>query len=71
MEEIKQRYFDGTTILTQIVTEDMLQRPGEAKEILDHVVHYAGFLMKKEALEHKYHHKMRELYEEYGIDLDK
>ena len=69
MEEIKNRYFDWTEILTQIVTEDMLQDPGNAKDILDHVVRYAGFLMKKEALEHKYHHKLRELHEEYGIDL--
>lgn len=69
MEDIKNRYFDGTRILTQIVTEDMMQRPAEAKEILDHVVKYAGFLMKKEALEHKYHRKMRELYDEYGIDF--
>lgn len=70
MEEIKQRYFDGTDILTQIVTEDMLQNPGNAKDILDHVIRYAGFLMKKEALEHKYHHKMKELYEEYDLHCD-
>lgn len=65
MEEIKNRYFDGSDIKTQIVTEEMLQRPAEAKDILDHVIKYAGFLMKKEALEHKYRHKVRELYDEY------
>lgn len=69
MEEIKNRYFDGNDIKTQIVAEDMMQRPAEAKEILDKVVKYAGFLMKKEAIEHKRKHKLRELYEEYGIDF--
>ena len=71
MEDIKVRYFDGKDILTQIVTEDMLQRPAEAKDILDHVIKYAGFLMRKEALEHKFHHKMADLHEEYGIDFTK
>lgn len=70
MEEIKSRYFDWTDILTQIVAEDMLQNPGNAKGILDNVVKYAGFLMKKEALEHKYHHKLRELHDEYWISFN-
>lgn len=57
MEEIKNRYFDGTEILTDVVTEDMLQRPAEANDILKHVIRYAGFLMKKQYLERKYRRK--------------
>lgn len=71
MEEIKKRYFDGNDILTDTVAEDMLQRPGDAKEILKHVIRYAGFLMKKEYLERKYRRKFWELYAEYDIDFNK
>lgn len=70
MEEIKNRYFNWNDILTDVVAEDMLQRPAEAKDILKHVIKYAGFLMKKEYLERKYHRKFWELYAEYDIDLD-
>ena len=57
MEDIKKRYFDGNEIQIDTVAEDMLQRPGDAKEILKHVIRYAGFLMKKEYLERKYRRK--------------
>lgn len=70
MEDLK-KYFDGTEMNTQAVFDMMMQKPGEAKEFLDKVVHYAWFLMKKQALEHKYKHKMRELYEEYDLVDDK
>lgn len=66
MENIKQ-YFHGNDIDTKAVADMMMQKPWEAKEFLDKVIHYAGFLMKKEALEHKFKHKMRELYEEYDL----
>lgn len=66
MEEIK-NYFHGTDIDTQGVVDMIMQRPWEAKEFLDKVVKYAGFLMKKQWLEHKFKHKMRELYEEYDL----
>lgn len=66
MEEIKQ-YFHGTDIDTKAVADMMMQRPWEARVLLDKVIKYAWFLMKKEALEHKYKHKMRELYEEYDL----
>lgn len=70
MEDIKQ-YFHGTEMDTQAVFDMMMQKPWEAKAFLDKVVHYAGFLMKKQALEHKYKHKMRELYEEYDLVDDR
>lgn len=70
MEELK-KYFHGTDMDTQAVFDMMMQKPWEAKEFLDKVVRYAGFLMKKQALEHKYKHKMRELYEEYDLVDDK
>ena len=66
MDEVKS-YFHGTDIDTKAVVDMMMQKPWEAKEFLDKVIRYAWFLMKKEALEHKYKHKMRELYEEYDL----
>ncbi len=66
MEDVKQ-YFHGTDIDTKSVVDMIMQRPWEAKEFLDRIVNYAWFLMKKEALEHKFKHKMRELYEEYDL----
>jgi len=70
MEHVKQ-FFHWTDIDTQAVFDMMMQKPWEAKQLLDDVVHYAGFLMKKQAIEHKYKHKMRELYEEYDMVDDK
>lgn len=69
MEEIKQHYFDGDEVKTQLIAEDILQKPGEAKEILDCVLKYSKYLSEKKALEHKYKHKLRELHEEYGIEF--
>lgn len=66
MEDVKQ-YFHGTDIDTKSVVDMIMQRPWEWKDLLDRVVRYAWFLMKKEALEHKFKHKMRELYEEYDL----
>lgn len=71
MEEIKQRFFDGTHIKTKEVVQEIMQRPWEAEETLEKIFKTAGFLMKKEALEHKFKHKMRELHEEYDIDFNK
>lgn len=71
MEEIKERYFDWSHIKTDDVTVDMLNNPETAKSILDNVVKYHCFLIKKEMIEHKYKHKMRELHEEYDIDFNK
>jgi hypothetical protein len=48
-----------------------MQRPWEAEETLDKIFKTAWFLMRKEALDHKYKHKMRELHEEYDIDFNK
>lgn len=66
MDDVK-KFFHGTDIDTQALFDMMMQKPWEAKELLDKTVHYAGFLMKKQAIEHKYKHKMRELYEEYDL----
>ena len=66
MEDVK-KFFHGTDIDTQALFDMMMQRPWEAKDLLDRTIHYAWFLMKKQALEHKYKHKMRELYEEYDL----
>ena len=70
MDDVK-KFFHGTDIDTQALFDMMMQKPGEAKELLDKTVHYAGFLMKKQAIEHKYKHKMRELYEEYDLVDDR
>mgnify|MGYP003291686112 CR=1 FL=1 len=66
MEDVK-KFFHWTDIDTQALFDMMMQKPGEAKDLLDRTIHYAGFLMKKQAIEHKYKHKMRELYEEYDL----
>ena len=66
MEDVK-KFFHGTDIDTQALFDMMMQRPWEAKDLLDRTIRYAWFLMKKQALEHKYKHKMRELYEEYDL----
>lgn len=71
MEEIKQRFFDGTSIKIPDVIQEIMQNPWEAEQTLEKVFKTAWFLMKKEALEHKYRHKMRELHEEYDIDFNK
>lgn len=66
MEDVK-KFFHWTDIDTQALFDMMMQKPWEAKDLLDRTIHYAGFLMKKQAIEHKYKHKMRELYEEYDL----
>lgn len=71
MEEIRERFFDGTHIRTKDLVQELMQRPWEAEETLEKVFKTAWFLMKKEALEHKFKHKMRELHEEYDIDFNK
>lgn len=70
MEDVK-KFFHGTELDTQALFDMMMQMPWEAKDLLDRTMHYAGFLMKKQAIEHKYKHKMRELYEEYDMVDDK
>ena len=70
MEEIIREYFDEHNhIKVKDVVQKMMQRPWEAEETLEKVIRTAGFLMKKEALEHKFKHKMRELHEEYDMDF--
>lgn len=72
MEEIIREYFDEHNhIKVKDVVQKMMQRPWEAEETLEKVIKTAWFLMKKEALEHKFKHKMRELHEEYDIDFNK
>lgn len=66
MEDVK-KFFHWTDIDTKALFDSMMQRPWEAQDLLDRTIHYAWFLMKKEAIEHKYKHKMRELYEEYDL----
>ena len=70
MEDVK-KFFHGTDIDTQALFDMMMQKPWEAKQLLDRTVRYAWFLMKKQAIEHKYKHKMRELYEEYNLVEEK
>lgn len=70
MEEIIRNYFDEHNhIRVKDVVQEMMQRPWEAEETLEKVIKTAWFLMKKEALEHKFKHKMRELHEEYDMDF--
>ena len=70
MEEIIREYFDEHNhIKVKDVVQKMMQRPWEAEETLGKVIRTAWFLMKKEALEHKFKHKMRELHEEYDMDF--
>lgn len=71
MEEIQRRFFDGTDIKIPELIQEIMQNPWEAEQTLEKVFKTAWFLMKKEALEHKYKHKMRELHEEYDIDFNK
>ena len=70
MEEIIREYFDEHNhIKVKDVVQKMMQKPWEAEETLEKVIRTAWFLMKKETLEHKFKHKMRELHEEYDMDF--
>lgn len=66
MEHIE-KFFDWTEIDTKALFDEMMQKPWQAKQLLDDVIDYAWFLMKKQAIENKYKHKMRELHEEYDM----
>ncbi len=66
MEDVK-KFFHGTEVDTKALFDMMMQRPGEAKSLLDRTFEYAWFLMEKQAIEYKYKHKMRELYEKYDF----
>lgn len=70
MEEIKKRFFMWNDIDVDALFDAMSKQPVEAKWFLEKTIKLAWFLMKRESIEHKYRHKIRELYDEYDMDFD-
>lgn len=67
-------FFDGDTLNISKVMTRFSKHPDKIDQILEFVVekveHFTEFKVKKEHLQEKYDHKLRDLYAEYMSEED-
>lgn len=49
------------------ISECIMQHPQQAEDIIRFVLDDDEFEMKKKEMEHRHHHEMKKLYEEYWV----
>ena len=69
MERKTEHFFDGDKLSMSKLMNCLAQHPQDMEKILKYVYekveHFTEFKVKKEHLQEKYDHKMRDLYAEY------
>lgn len=69
MERKTEHFFDWDKLNMSKLMNQLAQHPWEMEKIINYVVwkvqHFTEFKVKKEHLEEKYDHKMKDLYAEY------
>lgn len=69
MERKTEQFFDGDKLSMSKLMNQLAQHPQDMEKILKYVYekveHFTEFKVKKEHLQEKYDHKMRDLYAEY------
>lgn len=69
MERKTEHFFDGDKLNNQKLMSQIQQHPQQMEQIINYVVkkieHFTEFRVKKEHLQEKYDHKLKDLYAEY------
>jgi len=69
MERKTEHFFDSDKLSMSKLMNQLAQHPQDMEKILKYVYekveHFTEFKVKKEHLQEKYDHKMRDLYAEY------